>query len=999
MDYQQSLANAKPPILTESEIDSIFLCIPQIHRIHEMFQIELSNATQSWDIDERIGDVFTGAFNKALVFEIYSKFVNNYTTACETTKKLIARKPIFAEFLQQKQASSPDRLALTGLLIKPIQRFPQFILLLQDLLKSTPSDHQDRISLQRALSDLENLTHKLNETKRESENRYLIKSVLWRCDGKPTNFPKVDNGERYFIRQDDVYIIEYGENGEYQKKPRRIFLMNDQLLCVSVATKQGDNGSVVEKYKYKWILPIHEIDVIEASVPIAYKLKAAHGRLSLVSSKEDGYTTYSKDLDNLLHDLPLIEEITNLVSQLRLDHEGLSKELMRNITKSLQTSIQLKNDVNKCILQFCASTKTGGKGEIYTIQVESDETKQGWLLDLQSAKLSLDPRNKPGWVVPENEQQFVFKLPLFIKPLLCDISILNTRLTCSVSVILPSRNDPKLGHEHLWVCSRSEKDTDPGHVTIISFHTTPPHIVEAFQASEAAILCAESVTGYGDKKLNEDLDEDETILSEDSVWMGLVDKTVIVLKVNDLERKDSYYKFSIPNTPICLKFFNSTMFIGMVDGNIGILHRNIDGVWNNKNMSLLKLGDSAVNDLHLCNSYLWCCSGKLLSRLSVTAKLVNDSFQYKIHRADFDLASENKLKDCEESIKCVVNAGAGILVSYENSAVIKLYHRETFEYLQDINVASAIQTVAKDKKDPISAIHITSLSAAKGVLWIGTSVGYVLTLPLPRLQGVPQIHGRPNVSLHCQNSPIEFLITVSCSSIRIEEGDRIPSIFVEALERSPKKLKSLEIDREEKEGEEGEEGGEGEEGEGDNLKVRSDSLSSLKDDDDDDCFDEDKPRWNSLTDLDSVELIYGHLCHDNYIQTASSVLKNTMPREAQGLRFGRKLSRRFKKHENLIKKVRGGQGKKINDLRLSLEKGLNRNPSSSTSPTSPKSPTSPTSPKIPTSSERNQIQMVNKSLIVASGGQGHRHIGQENLVKKSKIRQDDVCLLLWQCRI
>lgn len=121
--------------------------------------------------------------------------------------------------------------------------------------------------------------------------------------------------------------------------------------------RQGDNGSINEKYKYRWILPIHEIDIIEASVPIAYKLKAAHGRLSLVSSKEDGYTTYSKDLDNLLHDLPLIEEITNLVSQLRLDHDGLSKELMRSITKNLQTSIQIKNDVNKCILQFCASTK------------------------------------------------------------------------------------------------------------------------------------------------------------------------------------------------------------------------------------------------------------------------------------------------------------------------------------------------------------------------------------------------------------------------------------------------------------------------------------------------------------------------------------------------------------------------------------------------------------------------------------------------------------------
>lgn len=49
-------------------------------------------------------------------------------------------------------------------------------------------------------------------------------------------------------------------------------------------------------------------------------------------------------------------------------------------------------------------------------------------------------------------------------------------------------------------------------------------------------------------------------------------------------------------------------------------------------MTLIKLGNNPVNDLHLCNSYLWCCSGKLLSRLSVSTKLIDDSFQFKVNR-------------------------------------------------------------------------------------------------------------------------------------------------------------------------------------------------------------------------------------------------------------------------------------------------------------------------------------------------------------------------------
>ena len=41
------------------------------------------------------------------------------------------------------------------------------------------------------------------------------------------------------------------------------------------------------------------------------------------------------------------------------------------------------------------------------------------------------------------------------------------------------------------------------------------------------------------------------------------------------------------------------------------------------------------------------------------------------------------------------------------------------------------------------------MTAYKGSLWVGTSNGFVLTLPLPRLEGVPQIKGD---GVHAVNS-------------------------------------------------------------------------------------------------------------------------------------------------------------------------------------------------------------------------------------------------------
>lgn len=47
--------------------------------------------------------------------------------------------PLVPLRVQKKQASSTDRITLYGLMVKPIQRFPQFILLLQVSAYHTPS--------------------------------------------------------------------------------------------------------------------------------------------------------------------------------------------------------------------------------------------------------------------------------------------------------------------------------------------------------------------------------------------------------------------------------------------------------------------------------------------------------------------------------------------------------------------------------------------------------------------------------------------------------------------------------------------------------------------------------------------------------------------------------------------------------------------------------------------------------------------------------------------
>ena len=61
--------------------------------------------------------------------------------------------------------------------------------------------------------------------------------------------------------------------------------------------------------------------------------------------------------------------------------------------------------------------------------------------------------------------------------------------------------------------------------------------------------------------------------------------------------------------------------------------------------------------------------------------------------------------------------------------------------------------------------------ASRGLLWVGTSIGCVLTLPLPRLEGAPQIKARPCVSYHSHCGPIKFVVPINCGLSSLARGD------------------------------------------------------------------------------------------------------------------------------------------------------------------------------------------------------------------------------------
>ena len=117
-------------------------------------------------------------------------------------------------------------------------------------------------------------------------------------------------------------------------------------------------------------------------------------------------------------------------------------------------------------------------------------------------------------------------------------------------------------------------------------------------------------------------------------------------------------------------------------------------------------------------------------------------------------------------------AGVGLWVATSASCMVQLYHTETFIHMQNIDIGTNVQRVLAAKDVPASqrAVSVTALLAGKGLLWVGTNVGIALTIPLPRLEGVPIISGKANISHHAHFGPVRMFLPLQCSVQSVEQG-------------------------------------------------------------------------------------------------------------------------------------------------------------------------------------------------------------------------------------
>lgn len=495
-----------------------------------------------------------------------------------------------------------------------------------------------------------------------------------------------------------------------------------------------------------------------------------------------------------------------MIRSLRFQYSGLSPALPEQIAADIRAELRRKDAQISLIDRSCLQLRVRAKNykELLVVQMSEPEVKRDWLTDVRLAKLALDRDNNPAWNIasevgcPLPNQMTIGhhssasgnppppfsgicqqRVPLFVKSLAIFATTDCSQLTCALFYQLPLpaalANTPAalLGAAGaascgvLWICNVNQSGSQLG---ALATNGDDVHLIHSYELCESHVTCLEHVHAY-------------------SVWIGLRQGRVIVIDGTSPSEWRQLAALEVAGEVVCMKHVRQHVFVGLRTGVVTVFD-----IQDYDEPIIITLSQQPVTCILAVHDEVFACSGDKIWVINAQCQVCrsyslcsstsssSSSSPIRSTSLEMDAAIESNLSAANAVTSAAGNVspnehssgmissdpprpallahcGIGLWVSLIDSPIVKLYHTETFKHLQDINVASNVKRVLQEPSDV--PIVVTSMLATRGLLWIGTSVGFVLTLSLPRLQGVPLVSGCLNVSLHRHLGPVSILLSLT----------------------------------------------------------------------------------------------------------------------------------------------------------------------------------------------------------------------------------------------
>ncbi|KAI8437746.1 hypothetical protein MSG28_011980 [Choristoneura fumiferana] len=461
--YLQPLKSPEHSTLLEAFlVDEIFYQVPGILNVHQVFLEQLRRRLETWDLQQKIGDVFLEVFTKPAVMDTYMSFINNLKKAKETIKTAAASRPGFAKFLEGMARDHKGKWSLDNLLIKPVQKFPSYKLLIQRLIKHTvgygvsrPS-HPDHKLLLEAQKEIHELLELINCTERESLELEQQQQTLRDLEQMIEGLSNLAVAERMFLRHETVSML----SAQGTIKDRALFLFNDILLITSVKRRTGT---------MKKPIPTYQSNIASQMEGNKYKMlmRISLADLDIVKAKDENLRRIMNEVETLTQDVNTLTLISEKVAALHTPHLHL-EEIVRDMLHSMnrQLSERQNSDTQLCYMEISLNTTTGP--ENLTIIFPKTDKRSSWeeLINETKQKLCVYGQERPA--------------PEFLSPVPIRKTRAGLQFTCAAPTLPPKGQSPDV-----WVCN---SDGYVGQVCVLTL-SPKPQVTSCNGVCNARILC------------------------------------------------------------------------------------------------------------------------------------------------------------------------------------------------------------------------------------------------------------------------------------------------------------------------------------------------------------------------------------------------------------------------------------------------------------------------------------------------------------------------------
>ncbi|CAI9732281.1 rho guanine nucleotide exchange factor 17-like [Octopus vulgaris] len=771
--------------LDENTVATIFHMVPEILTHHSIYLDFLNNVWENWDSkSSTLGDIIIYFFSKQTVLDSYLSFVDNYKKSGNALENDLLTKSSVSKFIEQCQRESGSKLSLKDLIARPIQRIPRYELLIQRLLENTPKDHPDSPLLMQAEKVMHEIALKIgsiNDSQQEEGQHETLRKL------EMLLITDLAAPDRTYLRHDMVQIMS--------KKDQCCIWMFSDLIIIS-STKRK-NGPVTKKVSIILQSPTGQdfAENIKHKICLRVGLDDIEV-LKDPSSLSQRSTIEREQIEDDMHLLNQISDISSRLNCSKQNLDETIKEIASNLTKQLsdyQNRIH-SADANKLELQITTQEKVFNLIVVFLtpekrlswetvfldakhkLSLLSDKRAPEFLLPLQITKTragmqfscaaSIDGVNANGyrevWVC--NSDGYVGHMCLLslqpepIVTLNTPVPGCNARILCicavpaysggrrssmknrrnrnadSSSNNMTSIDRPRINIESVDTCmesigedagSPSESESSDDDVYSIPHHmeTTEKLCVEDVESLSISTTSS-STSNIQEQNISGRWMHDAL---KSTMWLGTEDGCIhIFLCTDNIKTTKNKLKIQHVAPVYCIIYLDNKVFVSLANGDLIVYRRDIDGQWDTEHPYTRTLGSvtSPINKMHAVAGKLWCGSQNSICIVNPLTLKIEHQF--------------NVNPDPSRCVQCIVSSGQGVWVAPQQSAKVNLYHATTYEFLHEINVTAAVThklQLADDiiRQHKTACLRVTALLICKDLLWVGTSAGVILTIPVPKI--------------------------------------------------------------------------------------------------------------------------------------------------------------------------------------------------------------------------------------------------------------------------